>query len=715
MNATSQQMAARRYRIERYLTEGGMGAIYVGKKLGPGGFEKDVVLKQLLPEHTSRPEFRDLFFREAKISATLDHANIVHTFDLVESDESLFIVMEYVRGADLRTICRRAKLRRRQLAPAAAIQIALEILAGLSYAHARRDPSGVSLDIIHRDVSPSNILCSAEGEVKLSDFGIAKASTHSSVFYRVRGKVGYMSPEQARNQPIDARTDLYSVAVCLYEALTGERLFVGDLSTPPDVIYGQPIAPPSYKRPGLPRALDHVMATALASDPDDRYQDARAFAEALRQVAHHHGMLSSAPQLAEDLRDILGDDPNRWLQEDAESFPAPDTQKIQPKALEGKEASSIGVVSGSDLYIVSGGDLINSKSPTVTGSRSPADEPDDLDLDALLSLAPKPAAAAARRHPAAADRSSPGPRSGADVGDSGIDIPIDDDGEEDVPTSRSRPVAGAAPAPPPPARSTAASGSGRSAAPPPLPTRGAAPPPPRRLQAPPPPPRITPPRRSAVVLESPFEDEEDLAEVEQFPFTPAESNAVAPSRSGSQVAAPAREPPPVVAPPPSRESAVPAPFVREPPHLPPPFARDPHLPAPFAAREPPHLPPPFAQESGAPSAAVAAPQLPLPSGGAAPLLPAPHNGFAPPPQRRQISASHLLSGGPETFAPPPLRPTRRAGPRGLFVVALLLAAAIGGAKLASLATRHDTTRLMGAADLEAPPSAPSSPSATAPP
>jgi len=103
MNA-SQQTAARRYRIERYLTEGGMGAIYIGKKLGPGGFEKEVVLKQLLPEYTARPEFRDLFFREAKISATLDHAHIVHSFDLVESDESLFIVMEYVRGVDLRTI-----------------------------------------------------------------------------------------------------------------------------------------------------------------------------------------------------------------------------------------------------------------------------------------------------------------------------------------------------------------------------------------------------------------------------------------------------------------------------------------------------------------------------------------------------------------------------------------------------------------------------------
>src|ERR1051326_5313603 len=149
MDATSQQMAARRYRIERYLTEGGMGAIYVGKKLGPGGFEKDVVLKQLLPEYTSRPEFRDLFFREAKISATLDHANIVHVFDLVESDQSLFIVMGYGRGADLRTILRRARQRQRELSPAAAIHIALEILAGLSYSEPRRARRGRSLHIIH--------------------------------------------------------------------------------------------------------------------------------------------------------------------------------------------------------------------------------------------------------------------------------------------------------------------------------------------------------------------------------------------------------------------------------------------------------------------------------------------------------------------------------------------------------------------------------------
>jgi serine/threonine protein kinase len=373
MTATPKQMSARRYRIERYLTEGGMGAIYVGKKLGPGGFEKEVVLKQLLPEYTARPEFRDLFFREAKISATLDHANIVHTFDLVESDESLFIVMEYVRGVDLRTIIRRAKLRRRELSTAAALHITLEVLAGLAYAHNRRAPNGSSMAIIHRDVSPSNILCSVQGEVKLSDFGIAKAATHSSAFYRVRGKVGYMSPEQARSEPIDHRTDLYSVGVCLYEALTAERLFVGDLSTPADAIYSQPIVPPSQKRKGLPPALDLVLVTALSQKAENRYQDSIAFADALRQVAHRHGLLSSAPQLAEHLRYVLGGDSDKWLTDEKPIASGdPSTQKIPAKELEGKEAASIGVVEAASLYVVSGNDVV---SPDSVGPKKVKSDP----------------------------------------------------------------------------------------------------------------------------------------------------------------------------------------------------------------------------------------------------------------------------------------------------------------------------------------------------
>jgi serine/threonine protein kinase len=333
------QAPQRKYRIERYLAEGGMGAIYVGKKLGVGGFEKEVVLKQLLPEFTERPEFRDLFFREAKISASLDHVNIVRTSDLVASDDSLFIVMEYVRGADLRTINWRARMKRKALSVRAVLHVALEILAGLAYAHGRKGRSGLPLGIIHRDVSPSNILCSGQGDVKLSDFGIAKATTFSSVFYRVRGKVGYMSPEQARNETLDARSDLFSLAVCIFESLTGERLYAGDMQTPAEQLYGAPLPSLLQKRPDLPPELETIMAKALASDAGARYPDASALAEAMRDLARRHGLLYSAPLLALELRELLGPDPSTWSHDETVGG---ETERMPAaRTLEGREATSL--------------------------------------------------------------------------------------------------------------------------------------------------------------------------------------------------------------------------------------------------------------------------------------------------------------------------------------------------------------------------------------
>lgn len=317
-----------RYRIDRYLTEGGMGAIYLGRRLGAGGFEKRVVLKQLLPEFINRPEFRDLFFREAKITAGLDHVNIVRTYDLVRSDDFLFIVMEYVPGSDLRTIAWRARLRRRPVSVSAIMHVGMEVLAGLEYAHTRKGADGRPLGIVHRDVSPSNILCSGHGDVKLSDFGIAKQTTFASTFYRVRGKVGYMSPEQARNLPLDGRSDLYSLAVCLFEALSGERLFIGDLQTPPDAIYGKPLPGLMDRRPEVPQALDEVLRRALSQEPAERYPTAHAFSQALRQVARDHGLLYSASQLAAELTSVLGPDPERWSQEDATPLSAGDTERM---------------------------------------------------------------------------------------------------------------------------------------------------------------------------------------------------------------------------------------------------------------------------------------------------------------------------------------------------------------------------------------------------
>jgi eukaryotic-like serine/threonine-protein kinase len=296
-----------RYVVLEHLSEGGMGAIYVGKKLGAGGFEMEVVLKQLLPEFTQQEEFIDLFLREAKLSATLDHANIVHTIDLVTAGGEYFIVMEYLPGGDLRTLLKKAKRRGNRFSPAAAIYISREILSALSYAHSKRDFDGNPLKLIHRDVSPSNVLLSYAGEVKLTDFGIAKAATHTSLFYKVKGKIGYMSPEQAKSEPLDHRSDLYSLAVCMYEILTGERLFVhAGLTTSADEIYSQPVPQLSKKVPGLTPELDGIMLKALSIDPDKRYQTAGEFQEALMRCAHRNGLLMSAPELGRELREACG-------------------------------------------------------------------------------------------------------------------------------------------------------------------------------------------------------------------------------------------------------------------------------------------------------------------------------------------------------------------------------------------------------------------------
>src|SRR4051812_24196831 len=305
-----------RYVVLEHLSEGGMGAIYVGKKLGAGGFEMQVVLKQLLPEFTQQEEFIDLFLREAKLSATLDHANIIHTIDLVTAGNEYFIVMEYLPGGDLRTLLKKAKRRGKRFSPSAAIYISREVLSALSYAHSKRDFNGNPLKLIHRDVSPSNILLSYSGEVKLTDFGIAKAATHSSLFYKVKGKVGYMSPEQAKSESLDHRSDLYSLAVCMYEILTGERLFVhAGLTTSADEIYSQPIPQVTRKVPGLPPDFDAIMTKALALDPDQRYQTAGEFQEALMRCAHRNGLLMSAPELATELREACGPT-DQWRDDD---------------------------------------------------------------------------------------------------------------------------------------------------------------------------------------------------------------------------------------------------------------------------------------------------------------------------------------------------------------------------------------------------------------
>lgn len=315
------QAPADRYVVVEYLSEGGMGAIYIGKKLGAGGFEKEVVLKQLLPEFTKQQEFIDLFLREARLSATLDHANIIHTIDFVTAGQDYFIVMEYLAGGDLRSMMLRAKRRGKRWSAPAALYIAREVLAALGYAHAKRDLDGQPMKLIHRDVSPSNVLISENGEIKLTDFGIAKAATHTSLFYRVKGKIGYMAPEQAKSDPMDHRSDLYSLAVCLYEMLANERLFANtSLTISADEMYAQPIPSVAKKYKDIPKELDDILAKALALKPAERYQTAGEFAEALTRCAYRHSMMLSAAELTEELVDICG--PSKKWRDEPDDIPS---------------------------------------------------------------------------------------------------------------------------------------------------------------------------------------------------------------------------------------------------------------------------------------------------------------------------------------------------------------------------------------------------------
>jgi serine/threonine protein kinase len=304
-----------RYLVVSPLAEGGMGAIFLGRRVTAGAGNApsrtaDVVLKQLLPEHTADPQLIEMFLREARVSASLEHPNIVRTLDLVNAGDDYFIVLEYVRGGDLRTLLRRARRRQLRFSIDAALHIASEVLAALSYAHGKRDRKGQSLGIIHRDVTPSNILIGADGGVKLTDFGIAKAPSQGSVMFKVKGKLGYMSPEQARGESVDVRADLFAIGVVLYEALVGERLFVGTMSSAAGV-FSQPIRPPSKRRPEVGTALDDVLMQALALEAPKRFRSADEFRAALLQVA---GRPLGAQGLAADLHRACGDnDSASWL------------------------------------------------------------------------------------------------------------------------------------------------------------------------------------------------------------------------------------------------------------------------------------------------------------------------------------------------------------------------------------------------------------------
>ncbi|MBL8624155.1 MAG: serine/threonine protein kinase [Myxococcales bacterium] len=291
-----------RYDVLDRIAVGGMAEVFLAKAYGAHGFEKTLAIKRILPELARDPEFEERFIAEAKVAVKLSHTNVVQVFDFGRFSGSLFIAMEYVDGLDLAALLRRLRDRGMKMPVAAAFQIAIELSRGLDFAHTH--------GVVHRDVSPSNILLSRAGEVKIADFGIAVAAQPQRApgggRRKVMGKWRYMSPEQARGEPVDTKSDMFSAAAVMYELFTQEKLFPGDEAE--DIIRNiaeMPLPKPSQVRPGLPAKLDDILHHALARLPDQRPARPAVMLRALTELTYESSIISTALDVAEVVSDAL--------------------------------------------------------------------------------------------------------------------------------------------------------------------------------------------------------------------------------------------------------------------------------------------------------------------------------------------------------------------------------------------------------------------------
>src|SRR3954463_8559163 len=315
-----------RYELIQRLAVGGMAEIYLARLLGVGieGFEKLVGLKRILPQHALDPELLRMFLDEARLSATLTHPHITEVYDVGADGDAPFFAMEYVHGANLRELMR-AHARSAGQGPAAvvplelghAIEIVAAAAAGLHYAHDRLGPGGEALGIVHRDVSPSNVLVSYDGAVKVSDFGIAKWAFQRTRTQEgtLKGKFAYMSPEQCGARPVDRRSAIFALGAILYELTTGSAPFTGDsdLEILNQIATGR-AAPPAWpEEMGVyPPALSEIVLRALAPAPDDRFPTMQALQIALESFARASDVALSTMALAAFVQQLFAEELEAW-------------------------------------------------------------------------------------------------------------------------------------------------------------------------------------------------------------------------------------------------------------------------------------------------------------------------------------------------------------------------------------------------------------------
>jgi serine/threonine protein kinase len=305
-----------RYSLLGHLATGGMAEVWLARQLGMQGFEKIVVIKRARPE-LADTETTALFLDEARLVATLEHPNIAQVYEIGAVNGMYFFVMEYIDGADVRRLIETSIAKRYPISLADALYIIIHVCTALHYAHEKHDLEGRPLHIIHRDVSPSNVLISHDGAIKVCDFGIAKAhnrKTEDTASGVLKGKFSYMSPEQCQGKDIDRRSDVFSIGILLYELSTQSKLFRGtsDFALLQQIVES-PIPLPSARVPNYPRELEHIVMTALAKSPMDRYPTAQALQLELEEFAREHKLAMSSVRIAKLMSALFEKRNDAWI------------------------------------------------------------------------------------------------------------------------------------------------------------------------------------------------------------------------------------------------------------------------------------------------------------------------------------------------------------------------------------------------------------------
>ncbi len=292
-----------RYVVYDEIAAGGMASVHLGRLMGAVGFSRTVAIKRLHPHLARDEEFARMFLDEARLAARIRHPNVVAVLDVVHDKGELLLVMDYVQGESLSYLAR--SMRPGAIPPRLAVTVLTGVLHGLHAAHEATTEHGEPLQIVHRDVSPQNVIVGVDGVARVFDFGVAKAAhrVQTTQDGSIKGKISYMAPEQLLSEHVDRRADIYSAAVVLWEALTGERLFEGDnQGRVIRKILDEPVPLPSSVVPGLPKALDLAVMRGLERDVSKRWQTARDFAAALEQCSP----AASATQLGEWVESVGG-------------------------------------------------------------------------------------------------------------------------------------------------------------------------------------------------------------------------------------------------------------------------------------------------------------------------------------------------------------------------------------------------------------------------